>query len=348
MLNVIKYGAVSSKTRAMYGRLLDMDDYRELIHKKTVSDIVSYLKHNTHFKAVLSDVDENEIHRGSLENILKQDLVNDYIKLAKFTNGQIKKFIHLMFTKVEIESLKIIFRIFEAGGNAGLVLGDSRILNIKYDNLDLSKLAMAKDLEQFINELKGTEYYNVLRPFAHEDNETRLFSMEMALDLFYLRTVHDEYKKLKDSNDRKLIREYAGLESDIFNIFWIYRSKTFYNMDNEVIKSYTLPLIYKLNKAAIDAMIKARNFDEFISAVKATPYAFLFDKGNKFFEQSYSEFMYQIHRKRFRTNPFSIACVVSYLRLKEVELSNIISIIEGVRYKLSEDNIKNYVIGMKS
>lgn len=346
MLNVIKYGAVSSKTRAMYGRLLRADDYKELIHKKTVSDVVSYLKNNTHYRDVLANVAENEIHRRDLENTLKQDLINDYVKLVKFTSGQTREFIKLLYTKIEIESLKIIFRIFEAGGNAGLVLEDLNILNIKYENLDLSKLAMARDLEQFMNELKDTPYYNVLKPFANDGNKTLLFSMEMALDLFYLRTVHDEYRKLKDANDRRLVREYAGLESDIFNIFWIYRSKTFYEMDNEVIRSYTLPPIYKLKKASIDALVNAKNFDEFISVVRSTPYAFLFDKGNKFFEQNYTEFMYKLHKKRFRTYPFSIACVISYLRLKEVELSNIISIIEGVRYKLSEETIRQYIIGV--
>jgi vacuolar-type H+-ATPase subunit C/Vma6 len=32
--------------------------------------------------------------------------------------------------------------------------------------------------------------------------------------------------------------------------------------------------------------------------------------------------------------------------MKEMELSNIISIIEGIRYKLPEENIRRFVVGM--
>jgi V/A-type H+-transporting ATPase subunit C len=53
VLSVIKYGALSGKTRAMFGRLLTSKDYHEMVQKRSVSDIASYLKYNTHYKDVL-------------------------------------------------------------------------------------------------------------------------------------------------------------------------------------------------------------------------------------------------------------------------------------------------------
>ena len=347
MLSEMKYGALSGKTRAMYGKLLKDNDYTSLMQKKSVSEVVSYLKSNTHYKSVLSNIEEGSIHRGHLEDILKHDLINDYAKLLKFANGSLKEFIHLIYVKIEIESIKLIFRAFEVGHAEQITLEDSMLFLSNNSGVDIPKLALAHNLNDFLLGLKDTVYYDVLRPFAYESNETRLFDMEMALDQFYLRNIQSEYKKLLNGQDQAIMKEIAGLESDIFNIFWIYRSKTFYNIDDEVIGSYTLPLIYKLNKNTMEALIKAKDSEEYISIVNETPYNFLFEGQHALlFEHNYSEFMYRAHKTRFRRYPFSIACVSSYLRMKEAELSNIITIIEGIRYQLPEGNIRKYVVGM--
>ncbi len=347
MLGEMKYGALSGKTRAMFGRLLKSENYTELMQKKSVSEVVSYLKYNTHYKAILSDFEETNVHRAHLENLLKHDLINDYAKLLRFTSGRLKDFVNLLYIKIEIESLKLIFRVFESGHADQSVLEDSLIFLAEYDRLNIPRLALSRNLDEFLSGLRDTAYYDVLRPFASEANETRLFSMEMALDLYYLKRVQNDYKKLLDANDQAIVREFAGLESDIFNIFWIYRSKSFYDIDQEVIPSYTLPLIYKLKKSTMEALIKAKNFEEYLNILKGTFYGFLFEEQYELlYEHNYAEFIFRLHRKRFRRQPFTVACVLSYLRMKEVEISNITSIIEGIRYKLSEEKIRKYVVGI--
>jgi V/A-type H+-transporting ATPase subunit C len=97
----------------------------------------------------------------------------------------------------------------------------------------------------------------------------------------------------------------------------------------------------------MNALVKARNFEEFVDILKETAYGFLFEGQNQIsFEHSYSEFIYRVYRKRFRSEAFTIASVIAYIRMKEMELSNIISIIEGIRYKLPEENIRRFVVGM--
>lgn len=349
MLRELRYGALSGKTKAMYGKLLHFDDYMELIKKRNIRDVVSYLKYDTHYKAVLFDVDENNIHRGHLENVLRHDLINDYTKLLRFTSGNLKKFVDLMYIKIEVESLKLIFRVFEAGHAHEASLEDSLLFMAKCDKVNIPRLALSKNLEEFLAGLKNTIYYDVLRPFASEDNKTRLFSMEMALDLFYIRSLQNCYKNLLDSVDCAIVREFTGLESDIYNIFWLYRSKSFYKIDEEVIKSYTLPLIYKLKRSTLNDLIKAKNFEEFIEILRGTSYGFLFEGQNQLlYEHNYMEFIYRAYRIRFRTQPFTIASIVAYIRMKEMELSNIISIIEGIRYNLGEDNIRKFLVGLNS
>lgn len=347
MLKEMKYGALSGKSRAMFGKLLDREDYIALMQKKSIGEVVSHLKHNTHYSSILAEVEEDQIHRLSLENVLKKDIISDYSKLLKFAGGQLKKFINIYCKKTEIESLKLILRAFEAGNVEHNTLEESFVFLSRHDKLNIHKLMLSKDLEEFLSRLKGTSYYELLKPFITDNAETRLFNMEMTLDLYYIRNIKMTYEKLLDKADTAIVKELLGIETDIFNIFWIYRSKTFYDISHEVIKSYSAHINNKLNKKTIDRLLHAPDFGEYLSVLKKTPYDFLFESRNQLlFEHNYLQYIHKLYRKHFRRRPFSIACIISYLRLKELELLNIISIIEGIRYGLSERKIRRFVVGL--
>lgn len=346
LLSVMKYGALSGKTRAMFGRLLKNNDYREMMQKKSVSDIASYLKYSTHFSAILAEEDEAGIHRGHLENILKHEYINDYAKLMKFATGDIRKFINIMFLKIEIESLKLLFRVFEAGNVQQEILEESLLFLTRYEELNIPKLALSRNLHELLAGLQGTGYYELLRPFLSSPKECRLFNLEMALDLYYFRSLQDNFLKLLSGKDRQIAGGIIGMEMDMFNLFWIYRSKLIYQTDKELIYSYILPHYHKISRKVVDSLIAARNADEFMGVLKDTDYGPLFSgEGPGIFEHHYQEMVYRVHKKKFRQDNFSIACIISYLRLKEVELNNIISIIEGIRYKLPPEEIEKYIIG---
>jgi len=348
MLKEIKYGALSGKARAMYGKLLTREDYMNLIQKKSVSEVVSYLKHNTHYSGLLSETDENDIHRVNLEILLKKDIINDYNKFFKFSNGQLKELIELFYTKTEIECLKLIFRMFEAGNAKHELIEESLVFLSRHDKLNIPKLSLSRDLEEFLSRLQETEYYELLKPFALDDREVRLFNMEMTLDLYYFRKMQRTYQKLLDKSDAHIIKDFLGLEADMFNIFLIYRGKMFYNMPDQIIKSYLARVEGKLDKKTMEALMEAGSHDAFMDVLRKSPYGFLFEGHDQpFLEHSYLEYVYKLHKTRFRRQPFSIACIISYLRLKETEISNIISIIEGIRYGLSGRETGKFVTGIR-
>ena len=76
--------AVLAKSRAMYGKSLKEDDYRQLIECKTVPEIASYLKTRTRYSKALTGMVENEIHRGQLEPLLRQDVYSDVYALSRY------------------------------------------------------------------------------------------------------------------------------------------------------------------------------------------------------------------------------------------------------------------------
>ena len=59
--------AVLAKARSMYGKHLTPESYDELLKKRTVNDVVSYLKSETAYGPILEGLKETSIHRGQLE-----------------------------------------------------------------------------------------------------------------------------------------------------------------------------------------------------------------------------------------------------------------------------------------
>lgn len=343
-----EYNALAGKARAMFGRLLTDRDYTGLMSQSSVAKVASYLSDNTNYGQDLSGLDLSNIHRGQLENILKKSLLNDFRKLFFFSRGSIKSFLKLLYLKYEVECLKRIFRILET--SKGTVPDEASLMFLKkYDTLNISKLAKSRNTQELTANLENTVYYSALRPFLTGAKKQDLFHIEMSLDIFYLNLVFENKNKLLSGFDMKAIDLLLGTEIDILNLLWIYRGKMVYNLDRSVIFGYLIPHRYKISMEIINELMDAKDYESFIEILGRTKYAGIFEKeGRSFFELNYSDTMYKLHRKFFRKHVFSIAGAVSYLHLKEFEISNIISIVEGIRYGLPAEDIKPFVIGYQN
>ena len=57
--------------------------------------------------------------------------------------------------------------------------------------------------------------------------------------------------------------------------------------------------------------------------------------------------MADLFRKHLREDPYNFAAVVDYIFLKEMDIQNLVTIIEGVRYSLEPGEIRRYLIKIK-
>lgn len=344
---VAEYSALAGKTRAMYGKLLTIENYMELMRQKTVGDVAAYLKLNTYYSDALSGINTAEIHRAQLENILRKSLLKDYRKLFCFSQGNIREFLKVAYLKYEIESFKRLFRILETEGDTTIVEDSLLFLN-KYGTLDIAKLSTAVNSQEFIANLEGTVYYDVLRPFLAENRKYNLFDIEMALDMYYLNLVFRKRKKLLEGLNDRVVGISLGTEVDVSNLLWIYRGRMIYNLDRSVILGYLIPHRYKLSTGLIYELVDAKDSEAFIKIAGRTKYANLFVSDvHRYYELNLSEYMHRLHRSFLRKYSFSISCALSYLHLKEYELSNIISIVEGIRYQLPVETIRGFITGIR-
>lgn len=340
---VVKYSYLNSKVKAKTSKLLSPQDYEQLLHKSSVQEVASYLKHKTSYGHVLRDLDENTAHRGEIEKILSNAQFRRCQKLMKLIKGKESKFMQYNIIRYEIEDLKLMIRTLHIHHSLDEI--EKSLFILEKTSLDIKKLLASKTLSELVDGLKGTEYYNILNPLIKSDDEASMFTIEMALDLYYYRWILKAKERYLSGEDKRIITKSIGEEIDVLNLIWLFRVKKYYKMDKDLVYRYILPSYYHLTKEELQTMVEAESLEDLLNLIEKTTYNHIFDEDKSIlFDYNYRRFIMTLQEKLLKTKPFSIASIISYLHIKEVEMKNIISIIEGIRYGLSGEKIKSMIV----
>lgn len=344
MIKIFKYSHLSSKIRAMKGKMLSEDDYKNMMQKSSVSEIATYLKSNTYYGESLQDLNENNVHRGYLEILLYRAEISDALKIARYLKGNDKLIYRYVYRKQEIEDLKKMLRTLQMGKELKEI--DKKTLFIsKYSKINFNETLTAKTIHELIESVKGTNFYSILKPLLLDENNIDLFSAEMALDMYYYNKLMGQQKKEVRGKDSEIVGSIIGAEADLRNILWIYRGKKYYETNKEVLYRYLIPLSYKLKKQELMKMVEAKDEKEVIELVQSTYYKSYLGNDPSLWEHEFLLYLLKVQYKNIQSYPYSLAPIVGYIVIKEMEIDNIIAIIEGVRYQVTPEEIRKQLIG---
>ena len=98
-------------------------------------------------------------------------------------------------------------------------------------NLNIEDLISSKDISQFIEALKNTEYYNCLNEVFLKGS-TGIFDYALALDSYYFEICFKFANKELKGDEKKEVLSILGTRCDFLNMQWIYRTKKYYKVDN--------------------------------------------------------------------------------------------------------------------
>ena len=165
----------------------------------------------------------------------------------------------------------------------------------------------------------------------------------MIETVLYSYLFHNTFKiveQYKNKKTRKELKNIFNAYIDFNNLVRIIRLKKYYNPDEDYIRDSLFPYGTISNKK-LESLIQAKSIDEIHSIVQTTTFGKLISG----IEYDYIDelptkvkFAKCKHFIRYSVNPPVV--MLSYILLTELELSNIINIIEGIRYKLPKDEIK--------
>lgn len=343
MGGLFKYSGLITKIRAMQSYMLTHKNYDDMVHMSSVKEIALYLKDCKSYSNALSDINENDIHRGQIEKKLMYSMYKDYEKIYKFTNGNDRSFLDAYFIYFEVEILKTLLRMVFDSRQIEYDLKDFERFFMEHSAIDINTLSKSNNLDEFIECLRGTDYYNILSSLYNVGTVT-LFDIEMQLDLYYFTQTWKLKDKYLKGRNRETVTYTFGSRIDMLNILWIYRAKVNYSINKDTIFAYIIPIRYKLKKQQIKNMVEAKGIDEFLEAIKSTTYAsFLLNLSKESAEDTYNNILSKLHVKSKMQYSMSIAPVRYFMYCKKQEISNITRIIEGIRYSLKPEEIMKYI-----
>lgn len=335
--------AVLTRAKAKYGKRLKGKDYKALLDCDNVTDVMTYLKSNTHYINAFGEANERGIHRGLFESLLRQYVTNEFDTICRYELSVGEDFSQYIAHKTEIDEIIRILTLLNSKEKQEYNFTVPAHI-AKKTSIDLNILAKAENYEQFLEAIKNTSYEAVFNEYDIKENsaipipeiENRLYT-KLYSELF-------EAIEKTDATEKEELKELFNTIIDYRNFLNIIRLKNFYNTDSKTVQKYILPF-GNLKAKVIQNMCEAEDPQSVYSIMSSTRSGKLIDKFE--FEnidvlELTVKFNKAKHNMYFSDSPATV--MMSYITLCEIELHNLICIIEGVRYNVDRSMIEPLLI----
>ena len=164
MGNVMAYSGLTTKIRAMQAKLLTQADYETISGFTDVVQVVEFLKTKPAYAVYMDQLELAHLHRGDIEKMLYQSLYNDYTRIFRFAGIDQKKFLKIYWKKYEVSVINYCLRIVFNHYDKPYDLDYKKEFFDKYSKLSIDKLITSTNIDELVDNLRGSEYYEALKP----------------------------------------------------------------------------------------------------------------------------------------------------------------------------------------
>ena len=338
------YNATVAKIMAIYGKRLKPQDYTEMMNRQSVSDVADYLKKNTYYGKLLASIDTNTIHRGMLENLLRRSVFETYMRITGFEHISNQRFYNYKIIQTEIDEIVRCIRCINAGSDK--LIRDVPVYINHLTSFDLLELAKINDFSGLLDFIRKTPYYDILKNISpDEDGKVDVTKCETLLRTYYINMLRNSADFR--SSDAKQFISFLETELDLINIINSYRLKAYFGASEDDIERDMLTFYGRLPAERQREIYSAPNAEEFIRRFAKTYYGKQmiqngYDITN--IEQSARRLRHKYARSMLRRSGSAPLSVYAFIFLRETEVQNIISIIEGIRYGVESSKIASLII----
>ncbi len=341
MNSFASYQAINTKIHARKRGLLSNKEWQKVITFKSITQVTEFLKERPPYKQLMNKYKADDIHRVDLEVLLERHIVKEIETMLHYFSGSYKEFFKTFLMEYEINDLQLMLR--------SIALNESKeeaeklfVHSEKYGLSIYPKLVTCKTVIQFIDELKGTPYYNVLKTMAQEDIVKREFHMEMKLYILFYKQLMQTAKKLNDK-DKRVAQKMIGTRIDLINVQWIYRATQYYDISPEEILIYSLPFGRKITYQRLKKLCYTKSLDEFKKLCKKYLSISLDHQSDTFLEHTIDKQIYQ-YAMKMNKDEKSITTSLAYIYTLYIEVQDLVALTEGIRYTLPENELKKYLV----
>lgn len=321
--------AIYAKARAMQAHLLTKEDYESLVHKASLSALIYELQQSKGYQEVMKEA-STRLHRGALEALLHHILYQRFRKLSRYA-FQNEAFFELVTLKQMIKLVHASIVLLPMHQDLFLQKLPSDIK--KSFPYDVNALLSCESLEAVCRFYQGSKFYpELLAYLKHHDH------VQLELDLFkwWMHQQQNVIQKLPKKSQQKVL-DYLGIESDLYHMEMIYRTRFNFQYDMEQIKVYLLPYAKKLKEKQLLHLMNCKKEDYF---KLCSQYGYEYQLGISFKKK----YLYQYSKKSLYMENDPYLSYLCAIHLFQNECDNICAIIEGIRYQNEPEVIMTHVI----
>jgi V/A-type H+-transporting ATPase subunit C len=342
---VINHNGTVAKLRAMHGYGLRQEHYNDLAAQRRVSDIAEYLRNTKSYERTLEGINTNTVHRGMLENLLRRSVYETYFKIVGFEHLQKEDFFNFKILQSEVR--EILSAISHINAHNDQHIEKLPVYIDKYVSFSLIELAKSRSREDLLEVLKGTPYRAIIEEIPlRKSGKIDFNPTERALRTHY-------YKDLLDSpffkkNGTQPLKSLITTDIDLINIINAYRMITYFGESADYINNLMLPFKGKLS-AAVEAELRAsQNKTEFLDRFKNCYYGRVMENYGitvtDSLELEAQKLRYLYAKQALSSSTSPEQSVYAFIFMYEAEVSNVIKIIEGIRYGLPQSELTKQLV----
>lgn len=336
--------AVSTKAKAMFGKRLRAKDYQELARKRSLAEIAGYLKSETYYDSILDGVNEQSIHRGYFEQIIRYSYFIRLGSLLRYVNGA-DSIITFGVFEIELQQILLVLYSFNRHERSEQIAQLPLSLD-KYIEFNLSDLVSVSSIDDLYKVIKGSIYGQAILPYLNRrPEELDLFAIEVKMKSIYFDKIQGLISTNFEGKEKKELLQIFNTKIELENISKIYRLKKYYQLSAAQIRDVIKPISVRIPIKDLHEMIENCTADELIDALAETSYRSYIDISDfLYIENSTNRIEYRINKSYLQFSTSTNVVIVCYLFLLQQEIQNLIDIIEGVRYNLSSEKIDQMLI----
>lgn len=343
----MKYGALSAKVRAMYGKRLRSADFEHMASLTDPRDVLEYLRAQPGWTAAVAalSADRGYVGRAELEEALRRQVSHDYAALVHFVPKADKAVVSFPVRLAELSEIMTALRRLKSGGDAAPTAPE-------YESalkIDRAAMRACTNYTALVNAAKGSIYYAPLTSLRPDqsgglpDYPIAEAILQSAYFSHLYKTVHQNYA---GETKRVLLRAF-GEQVDLLNLIHLLRIKTYFP-DEVAFRSTLFPFSYKLTDDKMKTLSAAAGVEEVFALLSDTPYAKAFENlphTAAGVEEYYRRALYRFNKGQLAAGEPSVYTAVAYLNLKELELQALVHLVECVKYGVRYDGIFAHLTG---
>lgn len=344
--DLMTYGAVATKVRAMYGTRLRTDDYQHLASLQSVGEVASVLRSHPFWGEALDTPDAGVLSRERIEFLMKRHYLKEYLKLFHYLKRDEK--VILKYPVLQAESEQIMkFMRYAIEDRPEDYIFDMPSFFSQHSKIRYDLLSSAVSYDDMLVAVHNTDFFGALAEIRPADGDFPPYLMvESTMRRYYFRALYGILGKRRGKT-RGLLMESIGIQADWYNIITLDRIHTSYPSLIPNAYQYLLTIGGHIKPSALLRLCAARDREAFDKALETTWYARFIKEAR---DQGVSlERCAGLHQLRFfkrhmQADIPTIFAPIAFNTLIDNELQNLTHVIECVRYGLPPSEAEAYLL----